>query len=62
MSAQQAYEEGARYRGFILYAAQDGLFWVVGEERWMTEDEMDELATANAATDAERAALGVERI
>jgi hypothetical protein len=49
-TAKQAYEDGARYRGFILYAeAADGTFWVVGQEKWMSEEEIDALADEKAA-------------
>jgi hypothetical protein len=52
--AKEAYEAGERYRGFILYAEDsEGKFWVVGEERWMSEEEIDQMI-------AERAEVGAE--
>lgn len=34
----------ARYRGFTLVAkAEDGSYWVSGEERWMTLAQIDAL-------------------
>lgn len=42
--AKEAYEAGERYRGFVLYAEDgEGKFWVVGEERWMSEEQIDQM-------------------
>ena len=54
--AKEAYEAGERYRGFVLYAEDsEGKFWVVGEERWMSEEDIDEMI-AERADKAERGA------